>query len=204
MPRAAETFLKIFTNPGTVYINVETGKVCQKSTDQTIPFSFSSLTQKDAMIIDTGTQLGLSIFSLCMLLHPSYRHAKKWWGDFYEKMNIIMTRIKSSSHTKIICIAHEQIEEPPEDNTTRRKTRGGSPIEVGMHYPIWGSKNYSLNVCQFFGSILNLYTSEDNYRVNSTPTSARKVIAGNRYDINIDSLKAPEIADLLTIKPTKQ
>lgn len=200
-PRAAETFLKIFTATDGVYIDLEEGRVVPRPTDQTIHFDYNKLTSKDVVVIDTGTQLARSMFSLCILINPSFRHAKKWWAEFYSRMNIIMTRIQSANHTKFICIAHEQIEEPPEEITARRKTRGGVPTAVGMHYPVWGSKNYSLNIGTFFGVILNLTSKGETYGINSTPTSANMVLAGSRYDINIDDLKNPEIKDLLVINP---
>lgn len=206
-PLAAETLLKTLTSSTPTHIEQETGKFKKFKTDQTISLYYGDLTASTAVVFDTISQVGDSVFNL-QLKFNSFKDNRKYWGLFYQDMNAIMSCIQSSKAINILT-AQEQIKEgtKAEEGKTRTIQKSANQsktsaimVQDDKLIPVCGSMAYSLKIGKYVGSLIRLYIENKERSYLSSPTLMANVLAGSRLDIDLSQIPNPTMADILGVR----
>lgn len=177
-PIGCETMLKAIASKGGCKICEEHGRVncpaCVSKKAPMIDFDYSKLTRRDAIVIDSLSQVGTSAQNMATkgkpveykLLLDDYGAMGKWLGD-------ICTVIQAAQYCHIFCITHVQIMED----------------EVGkdIYYPLCGSKNFSANVAKYFGTVVFVTKKLKKHRAESSTLSSMNTLAGSRLGLVLEN-----------------
>ncbi len=181
-PTAIETMLKAICSRNAVTICEDHGKVdcldCKKANRPSIPFHYRSLTKRDAIVIDSLSQVGASAMNMAcrgksIEFKPTfdeYGACGKWLGD-------LCTVIQAAQFCDIYAITHVQIMEDENKND--------------IYYPLCGTKNFSSNVAKYFGTVVFVTKKLKRHRAESSTTSSMVTLAGSRLGIELE--KSPEL-----------
>jgi len=191
-PLAAETMLKAFSSKKPVAICSTHGKVeckeCKVAKEEFISFSLPSSDHRTAVVIDSLSQLGDSVFNL-ELLKYDYNHNMKYWGEFYTDMGNLLSMVQTARCT-VVAITHEISVE--EDKTQK-------VLEVA---PLCGSKPFSRKIGKYFGHVIYKTIELKKYKAISTALWKPTVRAGTRTNVDVNALPDPTMADILTPNTT--
>lgn len=177
-PIGCETMLKAIASKGACKICEDHGRVncpaCVKAKAPMIDFDYSKLTKRDALVIDSMSQVGTSAQNMATkgkaieykLQLDDYGAMGKWLGD-------ICTVIQAAQYCHIFCITHVQIMED----------------EVGkdIYYPLCGSKNFSANVAKYFGTVVFVTKKLKKHRAESSTLSSMNTLAGSRLGLVLEN-----------------
>lgn len=184
-PLAAETVLKCFTALPSKPAKLCTmhGKVgCKHAKcgrDDQIDFSLAALSNEDAVILDSGSQLASSILSLEMLTE-SYRDLRKYYGAFTIEMDAILSGIQAASCSVVMVTHLIDIMSKPDDPKVTPKL-----LEIA---PLFGSQNYSKNKGgKYFGWTIATEVRNGKYLIGSSPGFKQKMDLGNRAGAKIEA-----------------
>lgn len=184
--KAARILLPFFRSSAPLHYDAAAQKVVMKPTDTTVSWSLPSLGPEDVLIIDSGSQLAASIFSLAVASNPDHNHGKKHWGEFTNNATAVLSSIQAAK-CMVIMICHSMEIEADPDTKRRAKT-----------VPWFGSANFSTKVGHYFGSVIHLYT-DTGYRSLSTPITRVTVQGKSRFNIDSAKISSPTMADLLAM-----
>lgn len=173
-PTACETMLKAICTKSAVTICDEHGKVdcavCKRVNAPVLHFDYRKLTRRDAMVIDSMSQVGQSSLNMACLGKPAefkltfdeYGASGKWLGD-------ICTVIQAAAYCHIFAITHVQIMEDENKND--------------IYYPLCGTKNFSASFAKFFGSVVYVSKKLKKHRAESSTTTSTNTVAGSRLGL---------------------
>jgi len=186
-PRAIEGVLKMLTGKGGVRICDEHGIVnCTtcKPGYAGEDFDLSKCTHNDLVVIDSGSQLGISALNLACLGKPTtYKPLQDDWGSVGKWLTDILLVVQQAQHTNFVVITHE-ISTEGEDGKERI-------------YPLMGTKNFSSNVGKFFGSIVYTTVKLGAHSAASSSTYKPDLITGSRLNVKLEGIKDPSMKDIL-------
>lgn len=202
-PRGCETILKAFSAKAAVQICDLHGKVgcaeCQKSDSPTVEFLMSSLTKRDLVVIDSGSQLGDSALAMAMAGKPvdakpgwdEYGLQVKWLGD-------ILSVMQAAHFTNFVMITHLiPIEE--EMNGVKRD----------RYYPLVGTKAMCQKVAKYFGTVIFVEIKMGKHVAGSSSLYRGDATTGSRTNAKIEADKELSMrailqeGGILSIAPTK-
>lgn len=187
-PLAAETMLKAFSSKKPLAICSNHGKVdckeCKMAQEEFISFSLPSCDHRTAVVIDSLSQLGDSVFNM-ELKRYDYNHNMKYWGEFYTDMGNLLSMVQTARCT-VVAITHEISVE--EDKTQK-------VLEIA---PLCGSKPFSRKIGKYFGHVIYKTIELQKYKAISTALWKPTVRAGTRTNVNVNALPDPTMADILT------
>jgi len=151
-----------------------------------------------AIILDTIGQIGVSALNKAEAAHPDYKDKRNWYGDATHDLNNLFTMIQASPAYVIACthvLIHEVI---------LSRDKSGNPVNIKEdYYPQCLSKNYSMNVGKYFGSIIYRWIELNKFAHLSTPTKKGGIQAGTRTDMDISGdldATLPEVLKLIQEK----
>jgi hypothetical protein len=183
---AARVLTRLLTSSKVQQYDVDAQAIVPQPSDSTISFCLSKLASNDVVVIDSGSQLAHSIFSLAVEGNPNHEHGKKHWAEFTTNAVACLSAIQAARCT-VIMLCHElDIEADPE---IRRKAKT---------VPWFGSAPFSSKVGHYFGTVVRLYT-DSGYRSLSTPITKLSVQGKSRFNIDSSLLTNPTMVDLLGI-----
>ncbi len=198
-PLAAETLLRVFSSPNsTIRINAADGKVRGKNdqADDDIIVTPEDWGPETAHVVDTIGQLGVSMLNLAKVEMGDVKDQRRWYQFATQHLNNFFTMIQASN-AFVICCTHVLT-----DEIVLSRDKSGNPINTrDDYYPLCLSKNYSMNVAKYFGSVIYKYIDGFSFAHVSTPTKKRGIQAGTRTNIDISgqpNATLPEVLKLVS------
>jgi hypothetical protein len=155
-----------------------------------IPKSFNTDTANVIVVMDSATQLSLSIMNTVM--KPIWAKditAKIEW-DHYAKQGAYLNRIFGyiqAAQYNFITTAHE-IEATREDNSKRI-------------VPSIGTTNYAINCAKFFDHVVYMDKVNMKHKAASSTSFSNNILTGSRTDVVLDSMAVPDLAGIFTRGP---
>jgi hypothetical protein len=200
VPRGAETVLKMFSSKESLKICHLHGKVncveCGKSapSDYTT-FCLKDLTNKDLVVIDSGSQLGDSTLALACAGKPlEYKPGWDEWGLSNKYLSDILSVIQAATNTNFVVITHEAVIEEEVNGVKKDKI-----------LPLMGTKAFCAKVAKYFGTVVYTELKMGKHAAGSSSTYKANHITGSRVNIAIEKSKEPNMRDILVeggiIKP---
>lgn len=177
-PTACETLLRSICSKQAVTICDDHGKVdcavCKRAGRPSLNFDYRKLTRRDALVVDSMSQVGQSSLNMACLGKPAeyklliddYGASGKWLGD-------ICTVIQAAAYCHIFCITHVQLIENLEG--------------VDTYYPLCGTKNFSASLAKFFGSVIYMSKKLKKHRAESSTTTSMNTVAGSRLGLVMET-----------------
>lgn len=179
-PIGIETMLRVFSSKSEVKICDLHGRVdcreCLNAKASFATFDFRKATHNDLIVIDSGSELGDSALAAACRGKPveykptfdDYGTAGKWLGD-------IMSVIQAAAHTNFVVISHEIA---MEDNDGKDK-----------FFPLVGTKNFSLKVAKYFGTVVYCHKKLGKHVAGSSSTYRPDVLTGSRVEATLETSK---------------
>lgn len=188
-PLATETLLKALCGRRAVKISLEDGKVLadnapgQEGVDW-VHFDYHSLTDSDAIVIDSLSQFGQSTLNAATLGKPTeyklqlddYGASQKWVFD-------LLTTLQAAAKCHIICITHVRI---VEDELGAKKIM-----------PLMGSSTTSANVAKHFNTVVYLEKQLKQLKATSDVLGSVAAQTGSRIGMKLEAMKEPCLAEAL-------
>lgn len=188
-PLATETLLKALCGRRAVKISLAEGKVLPDNAQGTegvdyVTFDYNSLTDSDAIVIDSLSQFGQSTLNAATLGKPTeyklqlddYGASQKWGYD-------LLTTIQAAAKCHIICITHVRIED---DELGAKKIM-----------PLMGSSTTSANVAKHFNTVVYLEKQLKQLRATSDVLGSVSAQTGSRIGMELEKMKEPCLATAL-------
>lgn len=177
-PVACETMLKAIASKGGCKICEEHGRVncgsCAKEGKPQINFDYSKLTKRDAVVIDSMSQVGMSAQNMATRGKPiEYKLQLDDYGAMGKWLHDICTVIQAAQYCHVFCITHVMIME----------NEAGSDI----YYPMCGSKNFSANFAKYFGTVVFVQKKLKKHRAESSTLSSMNTLAGSRLGLVLEN-----------------
>lgn len=187
-PRAIETVLKMLTAKAEVTVCDEHGMVncpdCTKLNRAREKFFLRNCTHKDLVVIDSGSQLGVSALNAtCLGKGDMYKPQFDDWGNVGKWLSDILLVVQQAQFTNMVVITHELA------------TDGEDGVE--RIYPLMGSKAFSANVGRYFGTVMYTLTKLGKHSAASSSTYKSNVITGSRVNVRMEDSKEVSMEDLL-------
>lgn len=176
-PIGIETMLKMLTSKTPIKICESHGRmdcaVCNKAGAGFLTFLLSSLTHRDLIVIDSGSQLGDSALAAACLGKPGmfkptfdeYGIVNKWLGD-------CLSVIQQCKNTNFLVITHEIALEDDEGKD--------------KFFPLIGSKAFSMKCAKYFGTRVYVHKKLNKHTAGSSSTYRGDVLAASRVNAAIE------------------
>ena len=172
--------------------------------DQWTRFDIQGLGHNDWVVIDTGSQLAQSAME-SMTKGWGYDQKPSFdeYGGQGRMLSDIMTLIQSAP-TNFIMVTHQCVlkeatyTEEATTSTGKATTKQASLTNDVKFYPLVGTKNFSLNVAKYFGTVIYTDQRLKKHVAGSGSTYNSDMITGSRIDILIEKA---ESADLSLVLP---
>lgn len=184
-PVAIETILRALSAKQPIVICDMHGVAgCPSCKSAGTPFSLATCTHNDLVVFDSGSQLGDSALNGTMKgrdigIKPTfdeYGLAGKWLGD-------VLSVVQQAHHTNFVIITH-QIALEGDD--------GKDAI-----YPLMGTKNFSLKVAKYFGTVVYVDKKLNKHVAGSSSTYRGNVLTGSRVNAIMENAKEPSMKQIL-------
>lgn len=191
-PRFIETLLKGFTTKGEVNVCDKHGAVgCKacgteyKTTEYPgEKFNLQKLTNRDVVVIDSGSQLGTSAINYATFGKPvEYKLLQDDWGAVRKYLTDIMLVIQQCANTNFVMITHELLTEGVD---------GKERI-----YPLIGTKAFCAECSKFFGTVIYTSIELGKHKAGSSSTYKSNVITGSRANVSLESIKDASVMNTL-------
>lgn len=185
-PRAIETAEALFRNRArTIRIDSQTGDFRGKEkkpqeTDILIePADWCSST---AFVLDTIGQVGVSSLNAAELEIPDAKDKRRWYMMATNRLNNLFTMIQACPAYVVAC-THVL-----DNEIILSRDNSGNPTKTRHeYYPLCLSKNYSMNVGKYFGSIIYRYIELNKFAHLSSPNKKSGIQAGARTGVDIST-----------------
>lgn len=201
-PIAMETILKCIVEGKERIMCVKHGRIaCKECTVAKAsfhtPFNIDKLTSKDWVVIDTGTQLGISIINY--LMKGTEYTVKPGWDEFGPQgrmLSDVCSVIQAASNCNFIMITHQMIlDEKDKFVENKMIPKELESAQFGGIFPLLGTKNFSINCAKFFGNIIYTEISKLNkHTAGSSSTYKSGVITGSRVGLRIEDEKEMDLS----------
>ena len=178
--------------------------IAAKITGEWTPFDINSLGHNDWVVIDSGTQLGLSaIKSVSQGMSYVTKYGFNEYGPQGRMLIDIITLIQSAP-TNFCVIARQIVLKGGAYDEEGVNSKGDKTITKAYldnepkFYPLIGSSNFSLNVAGYFGTVIYTDMRLKKHVAGSSSTYSSDMVTGSRIDI---VLEKAERADLSLVLP---
>lgn len=152
-------------------------------------FDITKLTSKDWIVVDTGTQLGISC--LAYLMKGIGYDVKPGWDEFGPQgrmLSDITSVMQAAVYCNFILITHQMIlDEKDKFLEGKMISDQETQAQFGGIYPLMGTKNFSVNVASKFGNIIYCEINKLRKHVAGSSTTYKSdVVTGSRMGIRIE------------------
>lgn len=176
-PIFIETLLKAIATAAPVKICEAHGRVacptCTRAKAAFIDFDHSSLTEEDAVIIDSMSQAGVSALNAAM--RGMSQETKAGWDEYGLQgkwLSDICTTIQAGKFTNFICITHVQVLED----------ENGKDV----YTPLCGTKSFSSGMAKYFGSVVFCEMKMKKHKAGSSTVYNAMTQAGSRIGLVLE------------------
>lgn len=190
-PRFIETVLKAFSSKTEVVICDEHGKVgcieCSKNKSPTSSFLMSSCTNKDLVVIDSGSQLGDSALNMAMAGRDIT--AKPGWDEYglqVKWVSDILSIMQACHYTNFVMITHVIPIEEEMNGVTRDRL-----------YPLVGTKALCKKVAKYFGTVIFVEIKLGKHAAGSSSLYKSDATTGSRVNAKIENGKGLNMRAIL-------
>lgn len=187
-PVALETILKGFTAKKPVRICDAHGKIdcqgCAKKGEAFQEFFLPTLTNRDLVVVDSGSQLGDSALGAAMLGKDSM--VKPTWDEYFlvgKWLGDILSVIQAAKHTNFVVITHEIA---MEDESGKDKI-----------YPLMGTKPFSMKAAKYFGTVVYVHKKMNKHVAGSSSLYRNDLLTGSRVNAAIEKNSEPDMRTIL-------
>lgn len=195
-PRFIETVLKAFSSKsGTVKICDEHGKAacleCTKDSKGSSEFNMSTLTSKDLVVIDSGSQLGDSALAMAMAGKPA--EAKPGWDEYglqVKWLSDILSVMQAAIYTNFVMITHTL---PIEEEM--------NGVKKDRYFPLIGTKAMCQKVAKYFGTVVFVEIKLGRHAAGSGSLYRSDATTGSRVGAKVESEKELTMKAILTSTP---
>lgn len=183
-PNAIATLLRTIASKAAANVCDNHGVVdcveCKKEGRGFLTFQLSKLTGRDAVVIDSLSQLGVSAMNLACKGKPvtfiptwdEYAIQGKYLSD-------ILTIVQAAKYCSFHCVTHVEL----------IKDDDGSD----KYFPQCGTRNFSTNTAKYFGTVVFLEKKLGKHKASSGSLSNVKTLAGSRLGILLESQKEMDL-----------
>jgi len=190
-PIAIQTMLRVFSAKQAINICDEHGIVecidCKRLGVGSTPFWLGQCTHNDLVVIDSGSQLGDSaLIAACMQTGNTMKPGWDEYGPQGKWLAEILTVIQQAAWTNFIVLTHELIYEEEINGVKRDKI-----------VPLMGSKNFSLKVAKYFGTVVYLHMFLGKHAAGSSTTYKNETLTGSRLNVAIEKSKEKDMRAIL-------
>ncbi len=198
-PRAITTAEAVFRyRSRTIRLDGETGTYKGKektALDTDIVIEPSDWGPETAFVLDTIGQIGVSALNSAQLEVPDAKDKRRWYMIATNKLNNLFTTIQASPAYVVACthVLDNEIVLSRDNSGNPTKTRN-------EYYPLCLSKNYSMNVGKYFGSIIYRYIELNKFAHLSSPIKKSGIQAGTRTGIDVSTdmdMTLPQVLKLI-------
>lgn len=151
-------------------------------------FDLTKLTNRDWVVIDTGTQLGISCLAYQMK-GVDYSIKAGWdeYGPQVRMLSDICTVLQAAANCNFIMITHQLIlDEKDKFVENKMINKESEDAQFGGIYPLIGTKNFSINCAKFFGNVIYTEIKLKKHIAGSSSTYKSDVITGSRVGMRIE------------------
>lgn len=197
-PRAYQTTELMFRRMNVAtHLDSATGDFLKVPADDgsTVTILPAHWTEEYAFILDTIGQVGTSAYNLAVKELPDAKDIRRIYGHATSNLNNLFTMIQACPAYVIGCthvLEHEVV---------LARDGSGNPTKTKHdHYPLCLSKNYSMNVGKYFGSIIYRWIELNKFAHLSSPTKKSGIQAGTRTDVDISGdldMTLPQVLKLM-------
>lgn len=148
-----------------------------------------------AFVLDTIGQIGNSALNLAEHEKPDAKDKRQWYMDATHWLNNLFSYIQACPAYVIAC-THVL-----ENEIVESRDKSGNPLRTRYeYYPLCLSKNYSMNVGKYFGSIIYRWIELNKFAHLSSPIKKSGIQAGTRTGIDVSTsldMTLPEVLKLM-------
>lgn len=161
------------------------------------PFNIDKLGSKDWVVIDTGTQLGISMINY--LMKGSGYEVKPGWDEYGPQgrmLSDVCTTIQAAANCNFIMITHQMIlDEKDKFVEGKMIPKEQEQAQFGGIYPLLGTKQFSVNCAKYFGHIIYCHMNNlSKHAAGSSSTYKNGVITGSRSGLVIEKESTPDLS----------
>ena len=197
-PRAINTAEAVFRyRSRTIRLDGTTGAFIgkeKKETETDIVIKPDMWNEETAFVLDTIGQIGVSALNQAKLDKPDAKDNRLWYMAATNQLNNFFTTVQACPAYVIAC-THVL-----EKEIVLATDKSGNPTKTKSDfYPICLSRNYSMNVGKYFGSIIYRYIELNKFAHLSSPTKKSGIQAGTRTGVDISSDLEATLPDVLKL-----
>jgi hypothetical protein len=188
-PVAVETLLRVIKG-GTHQICHAHGTVncvkCKADPAASSPINVGEFTNQDIMVIDSASQLSMSIMNYIqrdVILKDNYDKKADW--DDYAKQGRVLERIFSilqQAPFNVVVISHEQLVEMED---------GKKKI-----VPIGGTSQFSKTFAKYFDDVVYCELVNKKHKAASSTTYSNSIVLGSRAGKVLETAETPSLLEL--------
>jgi len=198
LPLAAYTILKAFSATKPESICEGHGKidcpVCKANGTPSVLFNLASLTPRDAVVIDSGSQLADSIVNMKLNTmknaNGSDVHLMQVYGAAGLDLTAVFSMLQAANTNCIVC-THEV------DTVNKKEVATGT-------FPLVGSQAYSKKVGKYFGHVVYCEFKAKKFIKGSHPSYKQDYITGSRTGARLENVDNPVMKDLIYPDKSKE
>ena len=168
-------------------------------------FFLPDCTSEDAVVIDSGTQLGDSALALaCLGQSTTYKVQIDDYGAAGKYLQDILSVMQAATYCHMIMIAHEIAVEENLDGTPvtlREKSSKNPPPSIVKYYPSIGTRSMAMKAARGFGTVIYMELKLNKHVGGSSTTYKANHVTGSRLNVKLEDSKDPCMADILLPTP---
>jgi len=191
LPRAAETLLKVFTSTTGAVIDNKSGKVIEGvaplGADTTTKINIFQLTEEDAIVVDSGSQLADSVIHLVKQSNPEMKSIQRIFGQVNPDLAAILTGIQATKAVVVMCTHTLDI------TKTVRVDKNTTEERLLRTVPMMGSRPFSDRVAKYFGYKIHTYVNGSTHRATCKLGKIDKVLVSSRRPISFEDNVDPSL-----------
>lgn len=199
IPRAINTAEAVFRyKQRTIRLDGETGTYKGKektALDTDIVIEPSDWGPQTAFVLDTIGQIGISALNQAIIDRPDAKDNRLWYMAATNQLNNFFTTVQACPAYVIAC-THVL-----EKEIVLATDRSGNPTKIKTDlYPLCLSRNYSMNVGKYFGSIIYRYIELNKFAHLSSPIKKSGIQAGTRTGVDVSTdvdMTLPQVLKLM-------
>lgn len=182
VPRAFETIMKVLSSKKKFTICEEHGKAdCTVCKEGKHDFELGTLTPRDLIVIDSGSQLSDSIMNFYCVGKPL--DFKPGWDEYGAQGRVLsdFLTIIQQGQTNFMVITHILAIEEGEGEAKRDR-----------FFPLMGTKNFSMKCAKYFDHVVLTHMKAKQHQAGSSTSFKANAITGSRLDLKMEKIEKPD------------
>lgn len=191
-PYFYETMVKVYTVHKDLKICEEHGRVfcpkctAAKVTEGWLDFNLMKLGKKDWVVLDTGSQLGISVMAYLMKGRPI--EDKPDWNEYGPQGRILsdILSVVQAATCNHIWVTHVMVLDDMEDINKDPESKQKQAQPRDKFYPLVGTKPFSITVGKYFGTNIFLQKKLGKHMGGSGSLFNTATVCGSRIGLQLE------------------